>query len=160
MTVSRPTGSNMGHTCSDILLHVVFSTKGRRPLLDPALRDRLLPYLGGIVEKFGAFLVASNAVVDHVHLLILLPPAVAPAGIVRAVKGGSSKWVHETWSDRASFAWQEGYGAFSVSRRSTPDIVRYIAGQAEHHERATFKDEFRVLLSQHGISVDERYVWG
>jgi putative transposase len=150
----------MGHTYSDILLHIVFSTKERRPLLDAELKLRLLPYLNGITGEFGARLLTANGPADHVHLLALVPPALAPAGLVRAVKGGSSRWVHETWPERSAFAWQDGYGVFSVGHRSMPDIERYIADQEQHHRRTTFQDEFRNLLKQHGILFDERYIWG
>jgi len=97
-----------------------------------------------------------NGPADHLHLLVLQPPALAVAELIRAVKGNSSKWIHETWSSRSAFAWQEGYAAFSVSHSARERVELYIAGQEEHHRQATFQDELRSLLERHGISYDER----
>jgi putative transposase len=150
----------MGHTYSDILLHIVFSTKERRRWIDAALKERLLPYIGGIAEQFNATLLASNGIEDHVHLLIMLPPAVEPAGLVRAMKAGSSRWIHEQWPELAAFGWQEGYGVFSVSRSAISAVRQYLEEQEEHHHKRTFQEELRGLLKQHGIPFDEKYIWG
>lgn len=123
------------------------------------LEARLLPYLGGIARQLGGTLVASNAVPDHVHLLVALPPPLAISEAIGKMKGNSSKWIHETFPDAHSFVWQRGFGAFSVSRSNVPGVVRYIEGQKEHHRKVTFQEEFVRLLERHAIEVDERYLW-
>ncbi len=100
-----------------------------------------------------------NRVADHLHLLLSLPPTVAIAEAMRVVKANSSKWVHEQWPERASFAWQTGYGAFTVSQSQAGSVKQYIAEQEEHHKRMTFQEEFVAFLKRHGIAFDERYIW-
>ncbi len=140
--------------------HCVFSTKERRPLMTPALRDRLWPYLGGIARENGLTAVSVGGVADHVHLLLALPATMPIAKAMQLIKGGSSKWVHDTFPDQLIFKWQEKYGAFSVSLSQVNKIVRYIENQEEHHRKAGFQEEFRILLEKHRISYDERYLWG
>jgi REP element-mobilizing transposase RayT len=150
----------MAHTYSRLLVHVVFSTKDRQPMLDAELKARLLPYLGGIAKPLGAILLAVNGPTDHLHLLLQHPPALAIADLVRAMKSSSSKWVHETWPSRPDFAWQEGYSAFSVSHSGRERVERYIARQEVHHRRGTFQEELLAFFERHGVSYDERYLWG
>ncbi len=104
-------------------------------------------------------LLVSNAVPDHVHLLVALPPTVAMSEAVRKLKGSSSKWIHETFPERRSFAWQRGFGAFSVSRSNVPAVARYIDAQKEHHRNVTFQTELVALLRRHAIDFDDRYLW-
>jgi putative transposase len=139
--------------------HCVFSTKGRRPLITAALRDRLWPFLGGIARNNGMIALEIGGVEDHVHLLLALPSTLALAKALQLIKGGSSKWVHETFPEHRLFGWQEKYGAFSVSASQLNKITQYIKGQAEHHRRMTFQEEFMALLKKHHIECDERYVW-
>jgi putative transposase len=148
----------MSHTYTNLLTHVIFSTKDREPLIVPALHDDLLAYLGGIVRELGGVLRAANARPDHVHLLCSLPPTVATADALRVVKTNSSRWVHR---DRQvlGFDWQAGYGAFSVSHSQTPAVVRYIGGQEMHHRHVTFQEELIAFLKKNGITYDERYIW-
>ena len=115
----------MAHTFANLLTHVIFSTKDRQPLLTPDLRPELLAYMGGIVRNIHGKLIDSNALLDHVHCLLSLPPALAVAEALRVIKSNSSLWVHETWH-RAAFAGQAGYGAFSVSQSNVPAVVKYI----------------------------------
>ena len=150
----------MAHTYARLLLHLVFSTKGRRPLLDGALLERLVPYLGGVAKGVGASMLAANGAADHLHVLAGLPTSLAVADLARALKGGSSRWVHEIWPERRAFGWQEGYSAFSVSNSACANVEAYIARQQEHHRRSTFEDELRELLRLHGVEFDERYLWG
>ncbi|HYK03318.1 MAG TPA: IS200/IS605 family transposase [Thermoanaerobaculia bacterium] len=149
----------MPHSYSSILVHIVFSTENRKPQLDPALEERLYPYLGGIVRETGGSLFTVNGVEDHVHLLASLSGKLAIAEVVRRIKGSSSKWIHETFPERAQFAWQRGYGAFTVSQSQVPRVAAYIERQKVHHARMSFRDEFVRLLKGHGISPDERYLW-
>ena len=148
----------MAHTYSNLLTHIIFSTKNREPLINSAMRDELLAYMGGIVRNLGGVLSTANARPDHVHLLWSLPPAVATAEAVRTVKTNSSRWVHNERNDHG-FDWQIGYGAFSVSASQTPVVVRYIADQEEHHRKTKFQEEFVAFLKKNRIPYDERYVW-
>jgi REP element-mobilizing transposase RayT len=147
----------MSHTFTNLLTHVIFSTKDREPLITTALHDDLLAYLGGIVRELGGTLRAANARPDHVHLLCSLPPTMATADALRVVKTNSSRWVHRS-RNYAGFDWQTGYGAFSVSHSLAPAVVRYIRGQEKHHRRVTFQEEFITFLRKNGIAYDERYI--
>lgn len=142
----------MPHTFTNLLVHVVFSTKDRQPMLDAELRSRLFPYMGGIVRELGGVALAINGPDDHVHALLTMPATVAIADLLRVVKTDSSRWVHEQWPRRRAFAWQTGYGAFSVSRSNTPEVERYIANQEEHHRNVSFQEEFLAFLRRHGIA--------
>ena len=150
----------MSHTYSNLLSHVVFSTKDRQPLIDPELKPRLLGYLTGIGRENGSKIVSMNAMADHLHLLWELPPTLSLSDATRVLKTNSSRWVHETWKSRQSFAWQTGYGAFSVSRSNVSAVANYIETQDEHHRKQTFEEEFIELLVRHGIDYDPRYVLG
>jgi REP element-mobilizing transposase RayT len=149
----------MAHTFTNLLVHAVFSTKGREPWLDGAVRPRLLPYMGGIVREAGANAVIIDGADDHVHLLLAITASIAVADLMRVLKTNSSRWVHETFPNLGGFAWQAGYGAFSVSESQRDALKQYIANQAEHHKHVTFQEEFRLFLRRHGIVFDERYVW-
>ena len=149
----------MSHSYACLLLHAVFSTKDRVPLLVADCRERLYPYLGGIARELGAKALGIGGTADHVHLLLSFPPTLGVADALRTLKANSSRWVHETWPERRSFAWQTGYGAFSVSESSRAAVTRYIHQQEHHHRRLTFQEEFIALLKKHHIPYDERYIW-
>ncbi len=149
----------MPHSYTHLLMHVVFSTKDRARLIDAELREKLYPYMGGIIRELGGSALAFNGTADHTHLLLLLPAKTALADVMRVLKTNSSRWVHETWADRRAFGWQPGYSAFSVSQSVADDVLRYIENQEDHHHRKTFKEEFIALLERHGIEYDERYLW-
>ena len=149
----------MGHTYSRLLFHVVFSTKERRPLIHESFGPRLYDYMGGIARhEFGRSLGVGGAA-DHVHGLLSVNPAVSVAEAMRKWKSLSSLWVHETFPQRRDFAWQEGYGAFSVSPSNAEAVCRYIAGQEKHHRQLTFQEEFIALLERHGIEYDPARIW-
>jgi putative transposase len=150
----------MSHTYSNLLSHVVFSTKDRRPLIDAELKPRLLGYINGIVNESGGKVLSLNSVPDHVHMLWELPPAAPLADSMRILKTNSSRWVHETWGSRKPFGWQTGYGAFSVSRSNVSAVARYIEEQEAHNRKRTFQEEFVELLVKHGIDYDSRFVFG
>ena len=149
----------MAHTYTHLLVHVVFGTEERAPLIAPELRGELFAYMGGTLREMGTVLLAMNGVPDHVHMLVSVPASLAVADLVRAVKANSSRWIHERWPERRKFAWQQGYGAFSVSESATAQVERYISEQEQHHRTLSFEDEFRALLSKHNIAFDERYLW-
>lgn len=139
--------------------HCVFSTKDRRPLIVPALRDRLWPFLGGIARQNEMKTIEMGGVADHVHILLSVPSTVSIAKALQLLKGGSSKWVHDTFPEYQLFGWQAKYGAFTVSASQMSRIVHYVKGPEEHHRRMTFKEEFVALLKKHGVDYDERYLW-
>jgi putative transposase len=139
--------------------HCVFSTKERRRLIAPELRDRLWPFLGGIARQNKIKAIEIGGVEDHIHILLSLPSTMAISKALQLMKGGSSKWIHETFPEHRLFAWQEEYGAFSVSMSKLDKTIQYIKGQEEHHRRMSFQEEFLVLLKKHRIEYDERYLW-
>jgi putative transposase len=149
----------MPHSYSNLLTHIVFSTKNRRPLIDASLEVRLFPYLGGIIRELGGKLYLVNGVEDHVHLLTELPPTIAVAEVIGKIKGSSTYWIHQSFPEQSGFAWQRGYAAFSVSKSKVATVARYIEGQQEHHKKQSFQDEFLELLRRHGISINEKYLW-
>lgn len=149
----------MPGTYSQLLLHIVFSTKRRESWITAEVAERLYPYIGGIIRAENGVLYAIGGVEDHVHLLIRWRPDGAVSDLLRAVTARSSKWMHETFPNLSKFAWQEGYSVFSVSKSQESVVREYIAGQAEHHGREDFKSELLRLLRAHGIEFEERFVF-
>ena len=145
------------YTC--LHYHLVFSTKNRVPAITPEIEPRLWEYLGGIVRGLGGIPIQIGGVEDHVHLLVTLRQEPALSAMLRDLKAGSSGWVHDTFPHVREFWWQTGYGAFTVSHSNIDAVKAYIANQREHHQKQTFKDEFRELLTRHGIEFDEMYLW-
>ena len=141
-------------------MHCVFSTKDRRKALSTDLRERLWPYLGGIARENGIKALAVGGTDDHVHLLLSLPATMSIAKVIQLIKGGSSKWIHDTFPTHQEFAWQAGYGAFSVAVSGIDQTVAYINRQEAHHQTQSFRDELLGFLERHGIPYDERYVLG
>ncbi len=140
-------------------VHVIFSTKDRVRTITPDWALRLYEYIGGIVRPHGAVLLAAGGAADHVHLSVSLGKEWSVSAALRIIKANSSKWVHEKLPDKQHFAWQNGYGAFSVSRSNLDDVHGYIANQAEHHRTRTFKEEFLAFLKRYEVPYDERYIW-
>jgi REP element-mobilizing transposase RayT len=150
----------MPQSLAKILVHTVFSTKARRPFLrDQALREELHRYLGGILAHLDCQPIIAGGVEDHVHLLCALSRTCNAADMVKEVKRGSSLWLKTKGPDLRDFAWQNGYGIFSVGFSQVGTVKEYIAGQEEHHRKISFQDEFRQLLKRYEIEFDERYVW-
>ncbi len=139
--------------------HLIFSTKNRLPQITADLQARLYDYIGGILRSEKSTLLAAGGMPDHVHLLCSLSKELAVAVALRLIKANSSKWVHETFPQHRSFAWQVGYGAFAVSYSHLDSVKRYIARQEAHHRRTTFQAEFMAFLRKHHLEFDERYLW-
>lgn len=139
--------------------HCVFSTKERRPLISASLRERLWPFLGGIARQNQMKAIEIGGVADHVHLLLSLPSTLPIAKALQLIKGGSSKWVHDTFPEHRLFGWQTKYGAFGVSVSLLEKTIQYIKSQEAHHRKMTFQEEFLALLNRHRIDYDERYLW-
>jgi putative transposase len=150
----------MAHTYTSLHHHVVFSTKGREPWLSSLVRQRLWPYLGGIARENKMTALGIGGVADHVHMLLTIPSSTALAKCIQLVKGGSSHWLKSEVPNVTAFAWQDGYGAFSVSASQLENVRAYIRNQEEHHRTTTFVDEYRALLRKHGVEFDERYWLG
>ena len=142
-----------------MLVHFVWSTKSREPLIDKIWQDRLYGYLGGILRNNKAKLLAAGGMPDHIHLYVSLPSTITVAKTVNLLKSNSTTWVKENIENMDRFRWQEKYGAFSVSKSGEERLLEYIENQQEHHRQKTFQDEFLALLQRHGIEYDERYIW-
>lgn len=149
----------MPQSLARIHIHLVFSTKHRRPWLSDAIRPALHAYIATVLKHRGCPPVVLNSVEDHIHILFELARTVALSKAVEIVKASSSRWIKTQETGLARFAWQAGYGAFSVSASHVHAVRAYIAGQREHHRRMSFQDEFRALLQRHQVAYDERYVW-
>jgi putative transposase len=149
----------MPGTYTQILLHVVFSTKCRDPWITPVLQQRLYPFIGGIIRDERGTLYDIGGIADHVHLYVRWRPDATISDLLRNIKARSSKWIHESFPDLRQFAWQEGYSAFTVSKSREPAVKKYIASQEEHHRTEDFRTELIRLLDSHGIDYDERYVF-
>ena len=143
------------HSFVSCLMHVVFSTKERRPWITPDIKDRLWPYLGGIARENKMKALNVGGVEDHVHVLLSLPSTLDIAKAVQLLKGNSSKWIHETLPKLKTFEWQEGYGAFSIGVSGVEDTIKYIENQAEHHRKQSFKDELKAFLKKHELEYQE-----
>lgn len=143
----------MSHSYICCLLHVVFGTAERKPLIRPNIQNHLYAYIGGIARENDMAALAVGGVADHVHVLLSLSRTIAVAKALQLLKGGSSKWLNEN-SPRKAFSWQEGYAAFSVSISNREKVANYILKQAEHHKRMTFSEELSKLLRAHGIAED------
>jgi putative transposase len=149
----------MPQSFASVHLHLIFSTKHRQPFLTPPFAFRVYEYLGGTVRGSGCVPLAIGGMPDHVHLLVGMGREISIADLIKTIKAASSRWIHDTFPELGGFAWQAGYGAFSVSGNRIERVKGYIAGQAVHHRIRTFQEEYRDFLARHEIEWDERYVW-
>ena len=150
----------MANSYTSLFGHIIFSTHNREPLLKSEWRERLFAYMGGIARENKIKAVSIGGVTDHAHMLLLIPANIPIAKAVQLVKGGSSKWLHENNASLKNFAWQEGYGAFSIRASQVPEVAAYIAGQEEHHRIKSFQEEYLSFLKEYNVDYDERYIWG
>jgi putative transposase len=150
----------MANTFSNLFYHFVFSTQHRENFINREIENRVWAYLGGVARKHTLTALAIGGIENHIHALIISPPAIAPSQIAQWLKGDSSKWIHEEFTELKKFAWQDGYGVFSVSKSSAPKVVEYIKNQRSHHKKQNFEDEYVELLKLHKIEFDEKYVFG
>ncbi len=149
----------MANTFTQIYIHIVFAVQGRVSLIRRAWKDQLEGYITGIVKNLGHKLITINSRPDHIHILIGLNPKEALSDFVRQVKASSSKHANEQHWRMGRFQWQEGYGAFSVSRSVLKNVINYIELQDEHHEGRTFRHEFRGLLDKYDVKYNEAYLF-
>jgi putative transposase len=150
----------MSHTYSSNRVHVIFSTKERQKPLPEDLQPKLWAYMAGVAHNHGFESTKIGGVADHVHALLVIPPSMPLAKAVQAVKGCSSKWLNDTGAAENNFAWQEGYGSFSVSASQTAGVVEYIENQAAHHNQRSFEEEFLEFLKRYDIPYDPAHVLG
>ena len=148
----------MSSSYCNLLYHIVFSTKRREPWLTREIRVRTHQYLGGAIRDEEGIAMIINGTADHVHILAKLRQDKAISKLIGEFKANSSGWISRTFKGAAGFAWQEGYGAFTVSESMAPKVRRYIERQEEHHRSVSFLEEFKVLLKAHGLPLDERYL--
>ena len=148
----------MGHTYSNLVCHIVFSTKHRRADLTLDILPRLIEYAGGIIRNRDGKLLAMNGVSDHMHMLVILAPKHAISDQVRDIKAGMSKWIHDNFTSLKSFAWQEGYAAFTISATSCEAVRQYVRNQQEHHRHRSFREEVQEMLIKAGVAFDPRYL--
>src|SRR4030095_1035822 len=149
----------MAHSYTNLLYHIVFSTKGRQTWLSETMSPRLYQYLGGAIRSEGGIALAINGWLDHLHILAKLRQDKRVSDVIRDLKANSSGWIHREFVGLRAFAWQRGYGAFTVSQSQVEGVKRYIANQKVHHQTVSFQEEFVALLKAHGIEYDERYIW-
>ncbi len=150
----------MAQSLARNLIHLIFSTKDRAPLLRSGIRAELHGYMAGILKHWESPAIIIGSVEDHVHALFGLSKNHALSKVVEEVKRGSSKWIKTRGKEMAYFSWQNGYAAFSVSPSLVDSVYQYISNQEKHHRKITFQEEFREFCRRHGVEFDERYVWG
>ena len=150
----------MANTYINILVHAVFTTKNREPWLPSSLRERLYPYICGIARENSLKVLCIGGTDNHVHILLSLNSTTSIAKAIQLIKGGSSKWIHETFPEQKLFSWQEGYGAFSIGISNVDETRQYIENQEKHHSKESFCDEYLKFLRKNNIDFDEKYLWG
>ena len=148
----------MPDSYTNLLYHIVFSTKDRRPLLKPDYQVRLYDYIGGTIRAVGGISLELNGTEDHVHLLAKLRPDRVLSDVLRELKANATGWMHDVFPSLKKFSWQRGYGAFTVSQSNVEEVRRYIANQKDHHKKISFRDEFIHFLKANRIEFDTRYV--
>ena len=149
----------MPQSLSNILIHLIWSTKDRHPWLTPGIREKTHTFLAGVVRHMDCEAYRVGGVADHVHLAVRLSRTLSVADLVKEIKIASSKWLKEQGPEFNGFYWQQGYGAFSVGMSQKETLLHYIDTQEEHHRTRTFQEEYRDFLTKYGIEYDERYVW-
>jgi len=143
----------MANTYTSLHYHFTFSTQNREPWIKPEIETRVWEFIGGIARKHKMKAIQVGGIDE------LAPPTLAPSQIAQYLKGPSSKWIHEEFVNLELFEWQDGYGAFTVSKSQVSDLIKYIKNQREHHRKKTFQEEYLELLKKHGVDYDERYLW-
>ncbi|HBC87136.1 MAG TPA: IS200/IS605 family transposase [Lentisphaeria bacterium] len=150
----------MSNSYISIYIHAVFSTKNHEPFLTSEIRNRLFPYFCGIAKSNDFLLLNAGGIENHLHLLVSLRQDMGTSKALQLLKGGSSKWIHDTFPNMKNFAWQEGYGAFSIGVSQIKATEDYIAKQEQHHRKLSFREEYLAFLKKHNIKYDDKYVFG
>ena len=148
----------MANPYSSLNYHFVFSTKNREPLLVQDIESRVWSYIGGIARAHNMKALQIGGIEDHIHALVMAPPTIAPCQIAQYLKGGSSAWIHDEFTQLKHFGWQDGYGAFTYSVKEKNRLTEYVKNQEEHHKIVSFRDEYIELLREHEVEFDEKYL--
>jgi putative transposase len=148
----------MANTYSSLFYHIVFSTKHRKKWITPDIEQRIWQYIGGIARMNDMTALRVGGVDDHAHVLVMAKPLHSPSIVAQRLKGESSKWIHSAFENMRTFGWQDGYGAFSVSRSKVPDLIEYIKNQQEHHAGESFEEEYERLMKLHHVDYDPKYL--
>ena len=148
----------MSSSYTNLIYHVIFSTKDRQPLITDPYQQRLYEYIGGTIRGLGGIPLAINGTEDHVHVLVKLRPDKSLSDVLRDLKANASGWMHDVFPALRGFSWQRGYGAFTVSHSNIARVKAYIARQKEHHQRQSFRDEFIEALTSHEVEFEEKYL--
>jgi REP element-mobilizing transposase RayT len=149
----------MAQSFTNLLYHLVFSTKHRQPIITSDVEGRVHRYIGGIVRGQGGIALEINGMPDHLHILAKLSQNKSIKDVLRDLKADSSGWIHDNFPGMKRFAWQAGYSAFSVSESQVERVRKYIQNQKQHHRRVSFQEELIALLKAHKIDYDEKYLW-
>jgi putative transposase len=149
----------MANTFTSLHYHVVFSTKHRERWIAPDIEERVWSYIAGVAGQHGMEALIVGGLDDHLHVVIGIPSTIPVSRAVQLLKGASSRWIRQTFPQLEAFGWQEGYGAFTVSKSALLATISYVERQRERHLRQTYQEEFRALLDRYEIAYDERYLW-
>jgi len=149
----------MAQTLVSLMVHVIFSTKSREPLITPEIESELFAYIGGILKNHESRLLDAGGTADHVHLLVSQSKNLSLSSLMKDVKKGSSSWIKTKGRSFQNFHWQDGYGGFSIGKSDIPNLKKYIANQREHHRKRSFQEELIQFLDEYGIAYDQRYLW-
>ncbi|MCP4697989.1 MAG: transposase [Gammaproteobacteria bacterium] len=149
----------MPQSLSNILVHIVFSTKNRKDLILPLIETELHAYMAKIYRNEACPALIIGGTTNHIHSLCRLERTVTTAHLLEQVKKGTSKWIKTKGREFSGFAWQTGYGAFSIGASNIDALTQYIRTQKQHHKNISFEDEYRTLLKKHNVAFDERYAW-
>ena len=149
----------MPQSLSKIMVHFIFSTKDRMPLIDRTIELKLHAYIATICRSNASNAYRVGGVSDHIHIACDLPRTVAPSKLIEVIKKDSSKWMKSQGAAYKKFYWQNGYGAFSIGFSQLASLIDYIDNQAEHHRKHSFQEEYLQFLSRYRVEFNERYVW-
>ena len=148
----------MANTYTSLFYHIVFSTKHRKPYIAEEIQARVWQFIGGIARAHDMTALQVGGMDDHAHVAVMARPVHSPSQIAQHLKGESSKWIRAELDNMRFFGWQDGYGAFSVSKSKVPDVINYIKKQREHHLEESFEDEYERLMKLHGVEYDPKYL--
>ena len=149
----------MGQTLVNNYVHLVFSTYKREPFLDSEIRPEVFRYIGGLIHAANSHCIEVGGYTDHIHILFLLSKKHTLVETVKKIKGNSSRWIKIRWPHKKDFAWQAGYGAFSVGKRGVDSVIKYIKNQEAYHLQQSYQKEYLHLLAESGIEFNERQLW-
>ncbi|MDP1879867.1 MAG: IS200/IS605 family transposase [Parachlamydiaceae bacterium] len=149
----------MGQSLSDVVIHLIFSTKNREPIITDDIESELFRYICGRADQLKSSVIRINGMEDHIHILLHLSKEVTYSDLIADLKANSSRWIKSKGEKFQHFSWQSGYGAFSVSRSMVDRVIHYINNQKEHHKKYSFKEELLLMLKRAKIKYDEKYLW-